>query len=137
MVGIVERHISKTSTITYKIEFVHSRPTQNMLTHLRGRLTEGPRVKGLLLRRNEGTTGGIMQIKDKVLDGVGKHFVGHGCFVLLILLVVEGKGRRETYRDRRLEGAGGRQFQTLVQCSAFPQSLQNANTSLVYSYGTS
>ena len=46
-----------------------------------------------------------MQIKDKVLDGVGKHFVGHGCFVLLILLVVEGKGRRETYRDRRLEGA--------------------------------
>ena len=75
-----------------------------MLTHLRGRLTEGPRVKGLLLRRNEGTTGGIMQIKDKVLDGVGKHFVAHGCFVLPILLVVEGgsksaeKGRRTAYR---------------------------------------
>jgi hypothetical protein len=73
-----------------------------MLTHLRGHLTEGPRVKGLLLRRNEGTTGGIMQIKDKVLDGVGKHFVGHGCFVLLfILLVVEGGSKsarkRETY----------------------------------------
>jgi hypothetical protein len=31
-----------------------------------------------------------VQVKDKVLDGVGKHFVGHGCY----LLVMREIGRR-------------------------------------------
>ena len=40
-----------------------------------------------------------MQIKDKVLDGVGKHFVahGHGCYVLDAcreVLVVKIKGKK-------------------------------------------
>lgn len=47
-------------------------------TYLRGDLTESPRIEGLLLRWDEGTTGRIVQVKDKVLDGVGKHFVAHG-----------------------------------------------------------
>ena len=57
-------------------------------TYLCGDLTESPRIEGLLLRWDEGTTGRIVQVKDKVLDGVGKHFVAHGlglffwfCFV--------------------------------------------------------
>ena len=59
-----------------------------MQTYLRGHLTESTRVKGLLLRRDKGTTGRIVQVKDKVLDGVGKHFVAHGWGLLWLFRVV-------------------------------------------------
>lgn len=70
-------------------------------TYLCGDLTESPRVEGLLLRWDEGTTGSIVQVKDKVLDGVGKHFVGHGWG----LFFLEGEIEMEA-ADRRSKKIG-------------------------------
>lgn len=72
--------------------------------YLRGDLTESPRVEGLLLRWDEGTTGRIVQVKDKVLDGVGKHFVAHGLGLFGVVLGVGrdgGEERGEEAADRR------------------------------------
>ena len=74
-----------------------------------------------------------MQIKDKVLDGVGKHFVAHGCFVLVACGGRKQKDvpRTDGYFSLFLFKAPTTYFQKA--CTEFT----NANTSLVYSYGTS
>lgn len=70
--------------------------------YLRGDLTESPRVEGLLLRWDEGTTGRIVQVKDKVLDGVGKHFVAHGLGLFWCCVGRDGgEERGEEAADRR------------------------------------
>lgn len=47
------------------------------LTHLGGNLSTKLIVQILLFGMNERTTSGIVQVKDKVLDGVGEYLVSH------------------------------------------------------------